>query len=213
MRYKHIIWDWNGTLLDDRWLTVASMNLLLERRGMALLTEERYMDIFSFPVKDYYVKLGFDLEKESFAISGTEFIEEYNKRALEPALHDGVLKILSNLSKNGITHSILSASEQDILNKLISHFQLEGYFDFVIGQDNHYAFGKTEVGQKLVEKLAFPRENILFVGDTVHDFEVAEKLNVDCALMNIGHTSLKRLEDTGAPVFSEFDALMNWLAD
>ena len=37
---KHIIWDWNGTMLDDRWLTIAAMNIVLARRNMAELTED-----------------------------------------------------------------------------------------------------------------------------------------------------------------------------
>lgn len=213
MRYNHFIWDWNGTLLDDRWLTVASMNRLLKRRGMEFLTEERYMDVFSFPVKDYYVALGFDFDKEPFSISGTEFIVEYNKRALEPVLHEGVMSTLDELTQNGSSHSILSASKQDILNELMIHYSLAGYFDHVIGQDDHYAFGKTEAGRELIGKLSIPAEKIIFVGDTIHDYEVARELGVDCALMSLGHTSIKRLKATGAPVFSGFRELQDWLTE
>ena len=58
---EHIVWDWNGTLLDDRWLTIAVMNRLLARRNMDELTEDRYLQFFTFPVIDYYRRLGFDL--------------------------------------------------------------------------------------------------------------------------------------------------------
>ena len=66
MPYKHIIWDWNGTLLDDGWLFVDVMNTILKRRKMNTITLEKYREIFGFPVKNYYIKLGFDLEKEPF---------------------------------------------------------------------------------------------------------------------------------------------------
>jgi phosphoglycolate phosphatase len=77
MKYKHIIWDWNGTLLDDRNFCIDIMNNVLRRRGMNKMTEAWFLENFCFPVKDYYKKLGFDLEKEPFEISGDEFIDEY----------------------------------------------------------------------------------------------------------------------------------------
>ena len=79
-QYKHIIWDWNGTLLDDAWLFVDIMNGVLENRNMDTITVEKYRKIFGFPVEEYYKKLGFDLEKESFYESGLEFIRAYEKR-------------------------------------------------------------------------------------------------------------------------------------
>ena len=60
MKYKHIIWDWNGTLLNDRWVCVNGINNCLKKRGLSSISEETYKSIFTFPVKDYYKKLGFD---------------------------------------------------------------------------------------------------------------------------------------------------------
>ena len=58
--YNHIIWDWNGTLLNDRWLCVEAINQALNKRNLPMLTEGKYKDVFSFPVEDYYKKVGFD---------------------------------------------------------------------------------------------------------------------------------------------------------
>ena len=76
-QYQHIIWDWNGTLLNDGWLFVDVMNSILLNRKMKTITLEKYRQIFGFPVKEYYINLGFDLEKEPFEICGLEFINEY----------------------------------------------------------------------------------------------------------------------------------------
>ena len=60
MKYKHILWDWNGTLLDDMWLCVESLNRILKKRERPPLDEKTYKETFSFPVKKYYETLGFD---------------------------------------------------------------------------------------------------------------------------------------------------------
>jgi len=67
---KHIIWDWNGTILDDRWLTIAAMNSVLARRNMDEITEDQYLQVFTFPVIEYYRRLGFKFEKEPFSYFG-----------------------------------------------------------------------------------------------------------------------------------------------
>ena len=74
---KTIIWDWNGTLLDDLELSLDSVNVLLEERNLPKLTVERYKDIFGFPVVNYYVKAGFDFEKEAFEIPAKKYVKLY----------------------------------------------------------------------------------------------------------------------------------------
>ena len=78
MRYKHIIWDWNGTLLDDRWLCIEAINKTLSKRNMNTVTDNEYVELFCFPVKDYYKKLGFDFIREPFSSLGTDFVDYYN---------------------------------------------------------------------------------------------------------------------------------------
>jgi phosphoglycolate phosphatase len=208
---KHIIWDWNGTMLDDRWLTIAAMNIVLARRNMAELTEDRYLQLFTFPVIEYYRRLGFDFDKEPFSVSGSEFINEYNARAFEPQLHDGIIDLIAELNENGVSHSILSASSQKILNKLAKHHNIDHYFIAVLGQDNHYAYGKIETGKMWINKLGIAPKNTLFIGDTEHDLEVANAIGSHCALLSWGHSSTERLENRGINVFDAMSDLKSWI--
>ena len=208
---KHIIWDWNGTMLDDRWLTIAAMNIVLARRNMAELTEDRYLQLFTFPVIEYYRRLGFDFDKEPFSVSGSEFINEYNARAFEPQLHDGIIDLIAELNENGVSHSILSASSQKILNKLAKHHNINHYFIAVLGQDNHYAYGKIETGKMWINKLGIAPKNTLFIGDTEHDLEVANAIGSHCALLSWGHSSTERLENRGINVFDAMSDLRSWI--
>ena len=208
---KHIIWDWNGTMLDDRWLAIAAMNSVLASRNMDELTEDQYLQFFTFPVIEYYRRLGFDFEKEPFSVSGTEFINEYNARAFEPQLHDGIIDLIAELNENGVSHSILSASSQKILNKLAKHHNINHYFIAVLGQDNHYAYGKIATGKMWINKLDIAPKNTLFIGDTEHDLEVANAIGSHCALLSWGHSSTERLENRGINVFDAISDLKSWI--
>ena len=99
--YKHIIWDWNGTLLDDTWLCVEVLNGLLAKRNREPISKTTYRQNFGFPVIDFYNYLGFDTEIDSFEKISREFIDNYEARWLEEcALHAETKEILTKPSKS-----------------------------------------------------------------------------------------------------------------
>ena len=211
-KYKHIIWDWNGTLLDDAWLFVDIMNGVLEKRNMNPITVEKYREIFGFPIKEYYKKLGFDLEKESFHKSGLEFIRAYEKRRYEADLHPKVNSILSKLVSMNIHHSILSAQHQRLLDDLTKHYNVRKYFTEINGLNDYYAHSKVDIGIEWMKKTEILSSEVLLIGDTDHDFEVAQALGIDCLLISHGHHCHSRLSQTGAPVIRELENIFHIFA-
>ena len=200
--YSHIIWDWNGTLLDDAWLCVDVMNGMLNERGMPLKTIDEYMELFDFPVKDYYKKLGYDFDIEPFDEVGMEFIIRYNKRQGETRLQPGALQVLTHFASHGFAQSILSAREQNELILETTSLGVFSFFDQICGLDDHYAHGKTDIAIKLIGDLTISKEKLLFIGDTGHDAEVAGEIGIDCILIPNGHHSRERLEKLGVPLIS-----------
>ena len=80
MKYKHIIWDWNGTLLNDLTLCVDLLNVSLEKRKLPEMTEEKYKKKFLFPIKTFYESIGFDFSKEDFTIANDEFHQGFEQK-------------------------------------------------------------------------------------------------------------------------------------
>ncbi len=188
-------------MLDDVWLGVDAINTVLKKYGLSSLSVDRYLEIFTFPVIDYYRLLGFDFSKNPFEVVGTEFIEEYTRRQLEPSLHDDAHKTMDRIHRAGITQSLLTAATQHMVDTLVDHHGIHDRFIRVIGQDNHYAYGKEEAGRKWIDSLHVGPHEVCFIGDTIHDYDVAKSMGADCILISRGHTSHSRLCDTGAPVF------------
>jgi phosphoglycolate phosphatase len=203
-----VVWDWNGTLLDDAWLCVAAMNEVLQRYAMPPMSVERYQQIFDFPVIRYYERLGFDFERAPFERVGLEFIEAYQRRRLECQLQAGAREALVALRAAGVPQTILSAHEHATLQTLLAHFELAEYFEQVTGLADHYAAGKLEQGMQWVEQVAHPPRQILLVGDTLHDAEVAAAMGVQCVLVDAGNQHVDRLRAAGVPVFASLPALL-----
>lgn len=202
-RYTHVVWDWNGTLLDDAWLCVDVMNEVLAARNMPALTVERYQAIFDFPVIRYYERIGFDLEREPFEVVGTEFIQRYEARRTEANLRPEARAVLGALRETGVRQSVLSAYRQDTLDSLLRHHAVDAYFHDITGSDDHYARGKTEQGRALLKRLRVDPSCVLLVGDTAHDHEVAQAMGVDCLLLPGGTHTAERLSSCGAPVIRD----------
>ena len=200
-KYQHFIFDWNGTLIDDLWLAVDVIDKMLIKRGLAGMTKERYCEVFDFPVKDYYKNIGFDFEKESFEIVGTEFIVEYDKRQYECNLQHSVNELLHVLNQNNFHLSVLSAREQSMLEQNLKHFEINHYFPVISGLKDHYANGKLESGLQLIENAHVAPEFTILIGDTLHDAEVAKEMGIDCILIASGHQALHRLKKANVEIF------------
>ena len=165
MNIKHIVWDWNGTLLNDLWLSIKAINIVLKRHNLPQVNDKKYLNLFIFPVIEYYKKLGFDFEINSFEKVGTEFIDEYTKLQFQPKLHHGAKKLLKEVLSRGITQSLLSAATNEMLESLMNYHNLHKYFTKIKGQNNHYAYGKKEAGKALMKDLKLVHKKIKKIED------------------------------------------------
>lgn len=204
-KYKHIIWDWNGTLLDDGWLCVQILNRMLSDRQMKTTTLTQYQMDFDFPVIGYYVKLGFDFKQESFDEIAREYIAAYESQRVKCRLRDGVVDIIKALKSKGFLQSVLSASQKSSLIEALEIFGLKDYFENIEGLDDYYAHSKVDIGKKLMRNLPVSGKEVLFIGDTTHDYEVACQMGADCLLLPAGHQSKERLIACGAKVCDSLD--------
>ncbi len=211
VKYTHIIWDWNGTLLDDYQFCIKIMNEMLKKRGMPVMTESWFLDNFCFPVKEYYLKLGFNFELEPFDQSGTEFIKIYMDRCSTLKLHEEAIDILEFFKQNEISQSLVSASSQKMLDEILKYHDIHDYFLKILGTDNHYANGKEDLTKNWINELELNYSEILFIGDTIHDKDIADTIGADCVLIAKGHVSKERLAKTGAPVFNGLNEIKNWI--
>lgn len=205
---KHIIWDWNGTLLDDTRACLNSVNKMLADRELAQLSIEQYRDLFGFPVSDFYHKIGFVLENEDWDAMAAEFHAMFLLDS-SISLHCDTRLTLEALQKRGILQSVLSASEQSILDAMLQEYQLAPYFEKTMGVHNLYGDSKMARGRELVEKIALPRSEILMIGDSLHDYEVAGDLDINCVLIAQGHQSFERLCTCDVPVVRSLSQVLD----
>ena len=205
---KHIIFDWNGTLIDDAWIFVDILNALLKKRNLDQIGLMEYQEMFCFPISNFYQNLGFDVKPSAFKVLKEDFVFEYNKRQFSAHLFPDAIDTLNKIKSHNIQLSILSASNQKILSSLVNFYSINRYFSHILGVDNYEAVGKEVLGLELLKSLGESRSDIAIVGDTDLDYKISQKLGIGCILISRGHQSLKRLSALDCPVICSLAGLL-----
>lgn len=196
-RYTHLIWDFNGTLLDDVETDLLAANELLRRHGLPLLADvEAYRAVFGFPIVDYYRRIGFDFEKTPYNELAIEWVEIYQGLSHDMKLYPSALPLLREARERGIPQSILSATHREILAEQVKQLGIETFFEELMGLDNIHAHSKTALAVAWRERN--PNARPLFLGDTEHDLDTARAMGADCILVAEGHRPRAALETAGA---------------
>jgi phosphoglycolate phosphatase len=193
-KYQNIIWDWNGTLLNDNRLCVEIVSDMLKHHSDFHLDLETYRNVFGFPIEDYYKKIGMDFQKESFEELTIKFISNYDRKVKDCNLHDATANTLRSFRKAELNQFILTAAHKESVLELLDHYSIIDHFVEVEGLDNHRGESKVDRGIHLVQKNEIRRETTVLIGDTDHDYEVAQEMGIDCILIANGHQSRSKLE-------------------
>lgn len=208
-KYTHVLWDYNGTIIDDIGISIDSVNVLLAERGLPVINRAEYRAVFDFPVSEYYEKLGFDFSKEPYSVIAPIWIAEYNRRWPTPRVYPGVREVMGELKHRGLRQEILSACELEMLTRQIEILDIGKYLDDWQGLDNIHAASKEDLARGWRQQN--PDAVALMIGDTTHDAHVARVMGTDCLLFDGGHMTRERLLTCDVPVISRFEEVLDFV--
>ena len=212
-KFKYIFFDFNGTLLDDVNLCLDLLNEKLINQNKQTLTLDEYKHVFKFPIKQYYKDAGLDFNIESYESMADKFIAKYTPLSLRCGLYPCVIPTLKYLKDNGYKLIILSASETNNLMYQCNNYDISKYFDAILGIDNIYAESKIGIGIKYLNEHSINRNECIFIGDTLHDVEVANEMGVRPVLVMCGHQAYDVIRQSGAILLNDIGDLKEWFDD
>lgn len=196
-----VIWDWNGTLLDDAALCCDIANTMREERGIPPLDGvDAYRRVFRFPIIAYYRAMGYTFETESYDDISVEFHRRYSELVPACPLYPEAKRALSAVQALGVPQLLLSVTEQSRLRWQAELAGVTGYFTRILGQKDDLAYGKADMARQVIAESGLDRRAVLFVGDTNHDAEIAADIGCRCALLTKGHQTRETLAACGVPL-------------
>ena len=200
--FTHIFFDLDGTLTDPALGITNSFIHALKYYGMEIPSYEELCKLIGPPLPySFETTFGFSHDKAMEAVS--KYREYFSTRGLfENKVYDGIPELLQTLKEKGKHLVVATSKPEEYSIKIIEHFGLAKYFDFVCGSlMDESRSKKDEVIAYALERCGLgegDKKNVLMVGDRFHDIEGAKKNNLKSCGVLFGYGTRSELEESGA---------------
>ncbi|MFD6420314.1 HAD family hydrolase [Streptomyces sp. NPDC060194] len=205
---SHLVWDWNGTLLDDIDAVIEASNAAFAELGMEPITLARYRELYCVPVPRFYERLMGRLPTdEEWVVMDGAFHRHYGARVEACALAEGAAELLAAREAAGVTQSLLSLAPHEDLVPIVRRLGIESHFVRVEGRTGPSNGGKAAAMVRHLDTLdalsatgPLPRQRTVVIGDAVDDALAAAHAGARAVLYTGGSHSRASLETAGVPV-------------
>jgi phosphoglycolate phosphatase-like HAD superfamily hydrolase len=196
----HLVWDWNGTLLDDLTLVVAATNVSLAAIGGPSITADDHRRDFRRPIADYYGHvLGRSVSQDEFVQLDRVYHDFYRDGLLDCALAADAEDAMRSWPG---TQSLLSMWFHEELVPEVTRRGLHAVFERVDGLRPDVIGGGHKAEHLVVhlDALGVAAADTVLIGDSADDAHAAAAVGAVCVLYGGGFTHPDRLADAGVPV-------------
>ncbi|MGW6703954.1 HAD family hydrolase [Streptomyces sp. NPDC054956] len=202
----HIVFDFNGTLLDDNAARLRAVNDSLVALGAAPIGMARYRRTFCVPVPGFYARLlGRPLTAAEWQLTDGVFQQRYAGYARTDAqLMPGAFEALRRWSAAGHTQSLLSLHSHHELVDEVARLGLAGRFTPVDGRRGPTGGSKEQSMRAHVARLPLHPSRIVAIGDTRDDARAAAAAGIPAVLLSSGAQLADDLAGAGTAVAHSF---------
>jgi phosphoglycolate phosphatase len=195
-KYKHVIFDLDGTLSDSRLGIYNAYCYTFEKLSLSHPGDEALKTLIGPPLQKGFADL-FKLQGAENENAVKVFREYYSTKGLfENTLYKGINDLLEQLSREGVMLYVATAKYQVFANQVLDHFGISRYFQDISGADyqgNHAA--KVDLVAGILRRNGIQNpDSVVVVGDTRYDVEAAAELGIDSIGVTYGFTTQQEIE-------------------
>lgn len=207
-KYTTIIWDFNGTLVDDVYAALGAVNDMLLRRNQSAITINEYYKAVDTPIWKFYEQV-FIPDTITPAEAIAEFDSGYEKHLKPQPLMSGAVDVLLHFQKVQKHQIVVSASHIDKVSLRLKELEVSQFFSAVLARTDYNAGDKTYLAKQYFEENSISPEDVAVIGDCVADWQMAQSLHCDCILNTKGHQSRREFAVTDAVIIDSLSELKN----
>lgn len=212
-----IVWDWNGTLIDDLQANVDCVNVIMAHFGKPSVDVAHYQEAFEVPILKMYLRMNFTAEEHAAHahLLQAMFHENYEQRVQTVGFRHGARDLIESTRAQGVRHVILSNHLVTSISDHLDRLDAAPLFDGVLAHADVVAQRSWHPkGERLRDYMAehgVAARDCLIVGDTPEEVEIARQLNLTSVAIRGGFASDARLAavapDYTIACYSEFPDL------
>lgn len=205
MRYRGILFDLDGTLLDTLADIGFYLNRTLSRYGYPLFPLDKVNTIVGWGLKKaLYKALPEGVEDDLLLSKLTkELIADYNSNpVIKTSPYPGIIELLDELKRRGIVLGIFSNKSHPVTLQVVDKTMGLSRFAAVLGSDAGFPRKPAPEGAlEVIRRMGLPKSDILYIGDTIMDHETAVGAGLDDITVTWGFRTRKQLEEQGITRF------------
>lgn len=213
MKYRLLIFDWDGTLIDSQARIVSSFQGATRELGLRIPSDESVRDIIGLGLPEAILKV----MPECDAAVRELIRQGYSKHYLEldqtpTALFDGAFDGLGLLKQHGYRLSVATGKSRRGLDRVLSDTELAGHFELTKCADETASKPDPMMLFEILEETGLDADEVLMIGDTSYDLEMARRAGIDRVAMSYGvHEVVDLHAFEPLQVFDHFNELVDWL--
>lgn len=202
-RFDIIIFDWSGTISDDRLPVYEANKRILKSYGINLNSFDKWLKTTNGSIISYCKSLGIEEDKEIIFNSYKEAYNQVVEEGIAPNHYADAVLVLSHLRKKDKTLAIVSSHPQFNLEEEVAGYGMQELFKIIKGNSLDKSFDINQI----IERNSCMPERTVYIGDMIQDIEAASKSGIPCAVVTTGYHSKERLEKAN-PSLGVFDNLV-----
>ncbi len=179
-KYKLVVFDLDGTLLDSAEGIIAAMRFAIDYFGKNMPEEQVLASYIGPPVEQTFAT-AYNISGKELENMALTFRNRYKGVELFKAVpYDGIYELCQELLNRNIRLAIATYKREDYALKIIKHFGFDKYMTANCGADFENKLTKSDIIKKTIAMADIANhDEVVMVGDTKHDAEGAAKLGLD----------------------------------
>ena len=204
--YKAVVFDLDGTLLDTTSGVIYAVELTIKQLGLPRPADE-VLKTFVGPPMQLSFEKHFGMEKERALECANLFRANYRDHSLLIAeLYPGAMEVLAYLKDKGYKIALATNKSHDNAMAILKHFGVAEFCDFMMGSDLAGKLKKADIIQKALDAIGVDAEDAVYVGDSIFDYEGAQKVGMDFIGVTYGF-GFREGESYDFPTYDKLDAI------
>lgn len=186
MKYRAVIFDVDGTLLDTTDGVIESAVYAAKSFGYPELPYETMLKFVGPPIQESFIKhYGFSVSDAQKAAN--VFRSYYKDNALLKATpYKGIFDVCKFLQKSNVKQAVATYKREDYALTLLHHFSFDAYLDVIHGADNNNVLTKSDIIKLCISDMGYKENECVLIGDTLHDANGAAESGIDFIAVTYG---------------------------
>lgn len=197
---KYILFDLDGTVTDPMIGITKSVQYALNKFDIKVEDLNELCKFIGPPLKDSF--MNFYNFTEEDALNAITYYREYfsTKGLYENTVYENFEDMLISLKEKNKSLIIATSKPTVFAEKILEHFNLKKYFDFIAGSnlDNTRTKKADVISYALEQQGITEVSEIIMIGDREHDVIGAKALNIESIGVLHGYGSYDELSNSGA---------------